>query len=131
MLLMSERRDIQGEPVGKTYKANGRALKSYRERVQLTLKGLESASGISYTQISRIENGYSKSPRWETLRCLADALGRDVDDLVIYEGIADVFSEENIERLGEKQREHDQRHQDKQEASGEFGEASDTGDRTR
>lgn len=68
----------------KTYRADGDALRYYRDRAHLTLYELDDKSGVSYTQISRIENGESESPRWKTIRLLADALSVEMDDLLIY-----------------------------------------------
>lgn len=126
MLLMSERRETRDELPSNTYRGNGRALKSYRQRARLTLKGLEEKSGVSYTQISRIENETSKSPRWDTLERLADALGRHVDDLVVYEDVEYWLTEENIEKLDAKKHDWEKREQRKRLNGG----SPDTGDRT-
>ncbi len=63
----------------------GAALAHYRTRANLTLKGLQKVSGISYTQISRIENGESPSPHFSTLGALAEALDISIDDIVVYD----------------------------------------------
>ncbi len=68
----------------RNYRANGETLSDLRDQAHLTLEQLEAASGVSYTTISRIENGRIISPRWGTLRQIANALGVDVDVLVIY-----------------------------------------------
>lgn len=67
------------------YKADGMALRRLRARRNLTLKALDEKAGVSYTQISRIENGDSPHPRFGTVQRLADALGATTDDLLIYE----------------------------------------------
>lgn len=122
--------DIRDELPSNTYQAKGRALKSYRQRAKLTLKELALKAGVSYTQISRIENGTSKSPRWDTLERLAEALSRDVDDLVIYEDISDVLSEENVEMLTDKRQEHSERHQERKETHDSEGARKGSGDGT-
>ncbi len=68
----------------RNYRANGEALSDFRDQAHLTLEDLEAASGVSYTTISRIENGRIISPRWSTLKQIANALGVEVDALVIY-----------------------------------------------
>jgi transcriptional regulator with XRE-family HTH domain len=56
----------------------GASLRHYRERAGLTLTQLATASGISYTDLSRWETGarvHKRGPRTATLRKLAAALG--------------------------------------------------------
>ena len=69
----------------RNYRADGEMLRYYRDAAHLTLEELEAAAGVSYTTISRIETGRIVSPRWGTLKPLANALGVDVDSLVIRE----------------------------------------------
>lgn len=67
------------------YKADGLALRRLRARRNLTLKDLEEKAEVSYTQISRIENGNSLHPRFGTVQRLAEALGVTADDILIYD----------------------------------------------
>lgn len=93
-------------------------MRYYREEAGFTLLQLEEVSGVSYTQISRIETGASRSPRTGTLKALADALGLTIKDLVIHD-LPDAvpsepgLTEENQEKLDAKRREWDARDEEK------------------
>lgn len=52
----------------------GQFIKSKRESSGLSLKKLSSATGISDTEILKIENGTRKKPSWEHLCKIAKAL---------------------------------------------------------
>lgn len=52
----------------------GQFIKSKRESSGLSLKKLSSATGISDTEILKIENGTRKKPNWEHLCKIAKAL---------------------------------------------------------
>lgn len=52
----------------------GQFIKSKRESSGLSLKKLSSATGISDTEILKIENGIRKKPSWEHLCKIAKAL---------------------------------------------------------
>ena len=52
----------------------GQFIKSKRESSGLSLKKLSSATGISDTEILKIENGTRKKPSWEHLCEIAKAL---------------------------------------------------------
>ncbi len=67
------------------YRANRKALRKLRSTAHMSTKKLGQASGVNYTTINRIENGHNRSPQWPTLEQLADALGVEVDELVIYD----------------------------------------------
>lgn len=109
MLTMSEKKPRR--PFRSTRRANGWALRRYREDADLTLHGLAELSGISYTQISRIETGHTPNPRSSTLKALAAALGVDSRDLVTQEPspVPDEpgLTDENREKLDAKRREWD------------------------
>jgi transcriptional regulator with XRE-family HTH domain len=109
MLVMSGHADRPRRSIYKSYRADGPALKRIRERAHLTLHELEEKSGVSFTTISRIENGKSKSPQFRTLRSLADALGVSVDALVIYDYPAPTVTEPDERQVAEEHREYDPR----------------------
>lgn len=71
------------------YRVRPDRVRYWRTRRHLTLKKLEAASGVSFTQISRIENGHSPSPRFDTMEALAGALSVDVDLLLEFDGDAE------------------------------------------
>lgn len=130
MLLMTENRERQ--KFDRDYRANRRALRLLRSRAHLSLKALQDKAGVDYTTINRIERGHNRSPRWSTLYLLAEALGVEVDELVIYED--DVVPEEpattreNERRIQQLRREQDERDRG---CSTERGtDDSGTGDRT-
>jgi transcriptional regulator with XRE-family HTH domain len=66
------------------WRANGPAIRYYRARAHLTLKQVAEITGVSFTTISRIETGAVQSPRFSTMEAIADALGVEVDQLLIY-----------------------------------------------
>jgi transcriptional regulator with XRE-family HTH domain len=59
----------------------GRAIKSRRDELNLTLRALATKSGISPSMISDIERG-TKSPTISTLAQLSDALGMPLSALI-------------------------------------------------
>lgn len=65
-------------------KAFGKRLKSIRQKKGLTQLDLELESGISRTEISRIENG-QKNIEFFTIVKLADALDIDIAKFFIVE----------------------------------------------
>jgi len=76
------------------YRADTRALRKARTKAKLTLKALAAKSDVNYTTISRIEKGHNRSPHWPTLEQLAEALGVEVDDIVIYDDMDDPVPDE-------------------------------------
>lgn len=56
-------------------------LRDYRLKKNMSIRDLESASGVDKAAISRIEHGYSE-PTIGTLCLLSDALGISLDELV-------------------------------------------------
>lgn len=84
MLVMSKE-DRERQKFERDYRANARALRSLRARGRMNLKALAKKSGVNYTTISRIENGHNRSPHWSTLEQLAEALGVEVEQLVIFD----------------------------------------------
>jgi transcriptional regulator with XRE-family HTH domain len=127
MLLMNDKRE-NGRKFERPYRADRVALRKLRGKAKLTLKGLAAKADVNYTTISRIEKGHNLSPHWPTLEQLADALGVDVDDVVVYYEIEDVpdepgLTEENQQRLNEiRQERRDLREGDRENSH-------DTGDR--
>lgn len=65
------------------YRVNGEKIRALRVRRRLTQQKLAVASGLSVTQVSRIEQGVH-TPRFSTIEKLAEALGIDADDLIDY-----------------------------------------------
>ena len=60
----------------------GHFIKQLREKKELSQRQLSLYSGISNTEISRIENGERKQPSPDTLKALSPHLGVIVDDLM-------------------------------------------------
>ena len=85
MPVMSDERKRPKRPYRSTRRANGPMLRYWREEADLSQIELGKRAGISHTQISRIETGESESPRTSTLKALASALDKDLEDLVIRE----------------------------------------------
>lgn len=56
-------------------------LRSYREKLGFSVRGLAIEAGIHYVSLVRLENG-KFDPRLSTLRKLAKALGVTVCDLI-------------------------------------------------
>ncbi len=78
----------------------GRRLKRTRESQKLTLKLVESESGISATHISEIERGKT-TPTLKALLRLAGALGRDPAYFLEEEELGDVSVVRSTDRLRE------------------------------
>ena len=72
----------------------GLLLRTLREQLKLSLRGLGERSGVSYVTIAKIEAG-TMSPTVSTLEKLAAALGVNVRDL---------FSEEPPPRTPKRRR---------------------------
>ncbi len=109
---MSEGKKRAKRPYRSTRRANGAMLRYLREGAELTQEELQELSGISHTQISRIETGESIRPRKGTLTRLANALNVNVERLVIREAPPDVpdlpmQNEENQHKLRSKEEEWD------------------------
>jgi transcriptional regulator with XRE-family HTH domain len=66
----------------------GSLLRSLRLAAGLTQEELAEAAKLSYRSISDLERGISRSPRRDTTRLLADALGLSGDDRVGFEAAA-------------------------------------------
>jgi transcriptional regulator with XRE-family HTH domain len=66
----------------------GSLLRSLRMAAGLTQEELAEAAQISYRSISDLERGVSRSPRRDTARLLADALGLSEGDRARFEGAA-------------------------------------------
>jgi len=64
---------------GKFYLKN---LKGYRSKKGWSQEKLAREAGVSYQAVIKIERGYTKSPRLETIIKIAQALGVSLDDLI-------------------------------------------------
>ncbi len=85
MQIMSDEQKRPKKPYKSTRRANGPMLKYLREEANLSQTELHEISGVSHTQISRIETGESISPRKGTLEALSKALNVELEQLVIRE----------------------------------------------
>jgi transcriptional regulator with XRE-family HTH domain len=118
MLAMTEEKRSNGGQQNR--RVDGSSLRYFRDMAHLTLHELDDLSGVSYTTISRIENGVITKPRWSTLKQLAGALGVDVEQLVVRreppsgqpsERLPDEpgLTEENISKIEQVRREKKER----------------------
>ena len=57
-------------------------LKDYRIKKGWSQEKLAREAGVSYQAVIKIERGYIKSPRLETIIKIAQALGVSLDDLI-------------------------------------------------
>jgi transcriptional regulator with XRE-family HTH domain len=64
---------------GKIYLKN---LKEYRNKKCWSQEKLAREAGLSYQAVIKIERGYVKSPRLETIIKIAQALDVSLDDLI-------------------------------------------------
>lgn len=60
----------------------GENIKTCREQMGLNQHDLEEKSGISRTQISRLESGKQNNPQIETIVAISTALGISIEKLV-------------------------------------------------
>ena len=60
----------------------GERVRQYRESAGLTQEALARAAEIGRVTLVRLENG-EQSPRFKTLKAVADALGMDAPDLLV------------------------------------------------
>ena len=58
----------------------GKIIKRLRLDKGLTQENLAHKAGITFVSLNRIENGFSE-PQESTLRCIADVLGVEVNEL--------------------------------------------------
>lgn len=65
----------------------GTTLKAAREKLNLTLRDVDKATGISSAYISQLENDHVKNPSASVLYNLAEAYGLQMDDLLRAAGI--------------------------------------------
>ena len=63
-------------------KTIGERVRRYRESAGLTQEALARAAEIGRVTLVRLENG-EQSPRFKTLKAVADALGMDAPDLLV------------------------------------------------
>ena len=64
---------------GKFYLKN---LKGYRNKKGWSQEKLAREAGVSYQTVIKIERGYIRSPRLDTILKIAKALGVSLDDLI-------------------------------------------------
>ena len=60
----------------------GERIRRFRESAGLTQEALARAAAIGRVTLVRLENG-EQSPRFKTLKAIADALGMDTSDLLV------------------------------------------------
>ena len=78
----------------------GRYLADLRTEKKWSQRELADRSGISNTEISRIESGKRTNPNPSTLRTLADALQAEHRDLMILAGyIEDIHDQDKLNEL--------------------------------
>ena len=64
----------------------GERVRRYRESAGLTQQALARSADIGRVTLVRLENG-EQSPRFKTLKAVADALGMDAPDLLVEPGV--------------------------------------------
>jgi transcriptional regulator with XRE-family HTH domain len=57
-------------------------IRKYRQKAELSQDKLSKLAGVTLHTITKIESGATLDPRVETMKRIADALGRKVDDLL-------------------------------------------------
>ena len=72
---------VVGVLMDKTYKSIGLRIRNYRKKQHMTQDELADRSGLSNSQISNIENGWTKVSLDAFLR-IANALGASSDELL-------------------------------------------------
>lgn len=85
----------------------GEYIKSIRSDRNLTLRELSEITGISHTQINRLESGIQKKPRPETIKKLADGLSVEYSHLMkiagymegVYELVNDMNEDPEVVKL--------------------------------
>ena len=65
------------------YRTNPHALKWWRLNNHYSQRDVEEKTGVSYTTISRLENGHRTRARFGTLEKLAQIYGCTVEDLIV------------------------------------------------
>ena len=74
--------------IGGTKKSFGDRLRRLRSTAGLSQEELAERSGVSRNGISDLERGLSQTPRFETVRLLADGLGIDEDERAVLLAVA-------------------------------------------
>ena len=69
--------------IGETNTSFGDRLRRLRSTAGLSQEELAERSGVSRNGISDLERGLSQTPRFETVRLLADGLGIDEDERAV------------------------------------------------
>ena len=57
-------------------------IKYYRGKLGISQEKLAHLSGVTYSNITKLEAGYIQDPRVKTLQKIADVLGVTVNDLL-------------------------------------------------
>jgi HTH-type transcriptional regulator, competence development regulator len=76
--------------------AFGKRLRELRKDRGLSQRGLADRAGIDFTYLSKIENGRMEPPSEEVIRCVAEELGADADELIV---LADKFPSDLAQQL--------------------------------
>jgi tetratricopeptide (TPR) repeat protein/DNA-binding XRE family transcriptional regulator len=71
--------------VGEPLRTFGALLRSLRKRANLTQEELAEAAGLSVRSVSDLERGVAQTPRKESVRLLADALGLEGEERTAFE----------------------------------------------
>lgn len=72
-------------------------LRKKREERKLSVRQLNTYSGVSHSYISQVERGNRGVPSPDILKKLSKPLGVDYEELMVKAGHIDVYSEENAE----------------------------------
>lgn len=80
----------------------GRIIREQRKKLSLSLYMLSSMSGVSISHLARIERG-ERNPSIQTIQKIAEPLGFDLNELLIFTGHlshrVSLFSEDQKEKL--------------------------------
>ena len=74
---------MSGPASNTDYRTNLRALKWWRLKNHYSRRDVEEKTGVSYTTISRLENGHRTRARFGTLEKLAQIYGCTIEDLIV------------------------------------------------
>lgn len=75
----------------------GNYLRNKREERKLSVRQLNTYSGVSHSYISQVERGNRGVPSPDILKKLSKPLGVDYEELMVKAGHIDVYSKENAE----------------------------------
>jgi DNA-binding Xre family transcriptional regulator len=85
LIALPDRREVKlsGPASDTDYRTNPRALKWWRLNNHYSQRDVEEKTGVSYTTISRLENGHRTRARFGTLEKLAQIYGCTIEDLIV------------------------------------------------